>query len=55
VILLIKVVNLMIGRLSMTNSDFCDFKSLTTGCHPHPIHILKKNCKPDGGVIRYHL
>jgi len=56
-ILLIRVANLVIRRLSTTNDDFCDLRvwqpdgvssgchfvlQMTTGWHPHPVHILKK-------------
>jgi len=58
VVLLIRVVNLVIGRLSTTNDDFYDLR-VWQGCHPvvslqmwtgwHPIRFtFFSKCKPDG-------
>jgi len=51
VILLIRIVNLVIGRLLTTNIDFYDLRvwqwdEMSSGYH------FEKNCKPDEGVIR---
>jgi len=51
VVLLIRVVNLVMGRLSTTNGNFCDLRvwqsdGVLSGSH------FEKNCKPDR-VIRF--
>jgi len=52
VVLLIRVVNLVIGRLSTTNGDFCDLRVWQPDRKPSGSHF-EKYCKPDGGVIRF--
>jgi len=66
VVLLIRVVNLVIGRLSTANGDFCDLRvwqsdgvlsgsHFEKNCKPDRVSSgshFEKNYKPDGGVIR---
>jgi len=50
VILLIRVVNLMIGRLWTANDDFYDLRVLQPDRVSSGLHFLSK-CEPDGSVI----